>query len=50
MHLCPQCSIDVIEYVCARIRQLSHAAGAIANFIFNVRRRHPSGDKPLVDW
>eukprot|EP00208_Stichococcus_sp_RCC1054_P001671 CAMPEP_0206145512 /NCGR_PEP_ID=MMETSP1473-20131121/27613_1 /ASSEMBLY_ACC=CAM_ASM_001109 /TAXON_ID=1461547 /ORGANISM="Stichococcus sp, Strain RCC1054" /LENGTH=522 /DNA_ID=CAMNT_0053541757 /DNA_START=144 /DNA_END=1709 /DNA_ORIENTATION=- len=24
--------------------------GALANFAYNVHRRHPSGTKPLVDW
>ena len=24
--------------------------GALANFLFNALRRHPYGDKPLIDW
>ena len=32
------------------LSNLTIVGGAIANFAFNVHRRHPGGDKPLIDW
>jgi len=32
------------------LSNLTIVGGALANFAFNVNRRHPSGDKPLIDW
>ena len=32
------------------LSNLTIVGGALANFAFNVNRRHPSGEKPLIDW
>ena len=32
------------------LSNLTIVGGALANFAFNVSRRHPGGDKPLIDW
>ena len=32
------------------LSNLTIVGGALANFAFNINRRHPGGDKPLIDW
>lgn len=32
------------------LSSITIVGGSLANFTFNVMRRHPSGDKPLIDW
>ena len=38
------------EPVCASLSTQTIVGGALANFLFNALRRHPYGDKPLIDW
>jgi hypothetical protein len=32
------------------LSNITIVGGALSNFLFNVRRRHPSGTRPLIDW